>query len=198
MPARIDVTGQRFGRLIVLGDAPKKSGERRKVVCACDCGAEIVCEPRQLTRGKTRSCGCLQKEAVAKTAATNITHGMAGTVEYNTWVKIKSRCLNPKNAKYADYGGRGIKICEAWKDSFEQFLADMGKRPRGKQSIDRIDVNADYSPENCRWANHKEQARNKRSHRMVVYEGTEMPLSQACELSGGDCVYVNLIDPVNV
>lgn len=183
MPKRIEISGKKYGRLTVRGDGPRK-GARRTVVCVCDCGKIVTTDPRSLLSGDTKSCGCYQREAVSLSSSMRGTHRSCGSVEYNTWVKIKGRCFNQENNKFYAYGSRGIVVCDRWKDSFENFLADMGKRPPNCTSIDRIDVNGDYSPENCRWSSAKEQARNKRNHRMVNYRGEKMPLSQACELSG--------------
>ena len=180
---RIDVTGMTFGRLKVIGDASPVGG-RRRVLCQCACGQQTVVEPRLLRCGKTRSCGCLQREAVAASCVERSTHRHTGTPEYVAWVHMKARCDNPNDRKYADYGARGIVVCAPWRDSFEAFLADMGHRPARGMSIDRIDVNGHYEADNCRWATAKTQSRNKRSHRLVTFMGAEMPLSEACELAG--------------
>jgi hypothetical protein len=184
MPTRIDVVGQRLGRVTVLRDGNKKQSGRRTVDCRCECGTEFNCEPRDLLRGKTKSCGCYQRDAVSRSSARRVTHGMTGTPEYNSWIKMKARCNNIEDAKYPDYGGRGIKVCLAWDDDFERFYRDLGSKPAADFTLDRIDVNGNYEPENCRWASPKEQSRNKRSHRFVEYMGREMPLSEACELAG--------------
>ena len=97
---------------------------------------------------------------------------------------MKKRCLNPAEPKFPQYGGRGIRVCDRWTDSYENFLADMGRRPQPDMSLDRIDVDGNYEPENCRWATRHEQARNKRSHRLVDFDGAMVPLSQACESAG--------------
>jgi hypothetical protein len=180
---RIDVVGLRFGRLEVIDDANPSSG-RRRVKCRCDCGNEAVVDPRLLRNGRTKSCGCLQKEKVAITARSMTKHGMTKSPEYNSWTKMKRRCLSPADAKYPLYGGRGIGVCERWLHDFEAFFADVGERPSSTHSLDRIDVNGNYEPGNCRWATPSEQSRNKQKHRLVRHEGVEMPLSQACELAG--------------
>lgn len=182
MPNKIDLVGQVFGRLTVEMDGQHKAG-RRQVVCLCECGTRKQYDPREL-RGGQISCGCYQKQVVAAICGARRTHGSSRTAEYNIWNKMKSRCSNPDDAKYPDYGGRGVVVCAAWADDFETFLADMGMRPTAAHSIDRKDVNGNYEPNNCRWATPKEQSRNKRNHRLVIYQGAEMPLSQACEMSG--------------
>lgn len=183
MPNKIDITGLRFGKLVVIGDGQPHNG-RRSVVCVCDCGNTKTCDPRFLKLGHTKSCGCLQPAVVAKICSERIVHGMTNTPEYQTWIRIKSRCENPNNKKYADYGGRGITVCPRWADSFDEFFSDMGVRPDGCSSIDRIDVNGNYEPENCRWANAMMQGRNKRNNRLVEHNGKSIALSEFCQESG--------------
>jgi hypothetical protein len=184
MPNRIDVVGKTFGRLVVIGNSVHRNG-RRRVSCRCECGASLEVEPRQLTKERgTRSCGCLQREIVSDICKRQKTHGMTRSVEYNTWCKIKGRCENPNDKKFSDYGARGIKVSPEWSADFERFYKDMGRRPMSATSIDRIDVNGHYEPGNCRWADTLTQARNRRNHRLVEYDGAMIPLSQACELTG--------------
>jgi hypothetical protein len=132
--------------------------------------------------GKSSSCGCYQKERNPEILRT---HGMSYSDEYLIWGLIKGRCTNPKLSHYKTYGGRGISVCSRWFDSFENFYADMGPRPSKLHTIDRYpDVDGNYEPNNCRWATRKEQARNRRDNRCVVYEGKRMTLSKAVERSG--------------
>lgn len=189
MPHRIEVVGQRFGKLIVRANGDSVNG-RRRVICDCDCGNTITCQPRYLGR-HTNSCGCLQREIVAAAGRQRIKHGMARKdhatrpPEYRNWNQMKRRCENADHPKYALYGGRGISVCDRWARDFSAFLADMGPRPTHKHSLDRYpDTNGNYEPGNCRWATPKEQSRNKRNHRLVEYAGRIMPLSEACELAG--------------
>lgn len=187
MPAKIDVVGARFGRLVVVREGQKVPGIRRTVHCICDCGTEREVDPRMLRKGHTQSCGCFHRERVsATTPAAHTTHGRTRTPEYQTWVHMKMRCTNPADPKYPAYGGRGISVCAAWENDFSAFFADMGAKPTPFHTLDRIDVNGPYTKENCRWATPLEQARNKRSHRMVTHNGEAMPLSQACALSGAN------------
>ena len=132
-----------------------------------------------LSTGHTKSCGCLRAKAMSMTM---MTHGMSDSKEHNIWQSMRSRCLNPFNRHYADYGGRGITICERWQD-FSLFLADMGLKPEGK-SLDRIDNNGPYSPDNCIWSSQTEQCRNTRTNRYEMYNGQFILLKEISEQTG--------------
>lgn len=183
MPRKIETIGKVFHRLTVIAEMPKTAG-RRRVICNCECGKQINLDPRSLFGGHSKSCGCLQKETLRDICAQRRTHGQSRSKEYNTWIHIKKRCTNRNSSKYPIYGGRGIKICDRWLDSFENFFKDMGKAPSSAHSIDRIDSNGNYEPSNCRWATIREQNLNKRNHRIVIYQKESMPLSEACRLAG--------------
>jgi len=125
----------------------------------------------------SRSCGCLARQAAK-------THGMVRAPEYGVWRNMYQRCTNPNNPQYHNYGGRGIKVCQRWRESFENFYADMGPRPSSQHSIDRINTNGDYTPSNCRWATPVQQSNNKNDNRLITYRGQTRTLSEWARLTG--------------
>ena len=156
MSKLIDLTSERFGKLLVLSRV-KNIRRRTAWLCRCDCGAIAVKITKYLRNGDTTSCGCAGKH-VCETK-----HGLSNKIpEYRIWKQMRRRCNNPRMKDYPRYGGRGIRICRRW-DSFTMFLADMGRRPSGDHSIERKDNNGDYGPENCVWATDAQQRRNKRT-----------------------------------
>lgn len=161
--------GARFGLLTVVGRPFKKEGKQHHyhVHCKCDCGGEKTVQCYNLTKGYTTSCGCEHRRMLERR---NTKHGMCGTRTYCSWQAMLKRCLNPKEPAYPNYGGRGIKVCDRWRDSFENFLADMGECPP-RMSIERDRVNGDYEPGNCRWATDMEQANNKRNTIFFLFNG---------------------------
>jgi hypothetical protein len=178
MVARIIIeTGSRFGTLTVAEELPIRyypnGGKFRSFRLICDCGSEVRTYLGHLRSGHTLSCGC-SRGTHHKSRMPEFnegTHHKSGTPEYNAWRQLKQRCENPKCRAYFRYGGREIKVCDAWRASFETFLADMGSRPSDLHSIDRIDVNGDYEPSNCRWATRQEQMYNLRTNREVEFRG---------------------------
>lgn len=153
----IDLTGQRFGRLIAV-EYGYDQGKVLKWLCKCDCGNIKIVPTSYLRSGDTKSCGCYNKEGSSKKS---FKHGGHGSTEYKTWRTMIDRCTNENVLQYKYYGARGIKICERWFD-FANFIEDMGKKPDMSYSIDRIDVNGNYEPSNCKWATKTEQAINQR------------------------------------
>lgn len=178
MPKFIDMTGQKFNWLTVLSRQGVQGKGQVTWLCRCDCGNETVVRGDSIRNGHTVSCGCQQS---ARASAVNKTHGMTRsdgkfTKVYKTWRGIKTRCTNPNFRLFSYYGGRGIKVCERWQ-TFDNFLADMGEPPTDQHSIDRMDANGNYCPENCRWATDAEQGWNKRSTRFVDIGGILKPMA---------------------
>lgn len=163
--------GKVFGRLTVIGR--DEYGEKARYLCHCTCGVVRFFKLYNLTRGVTRSCGCLAREHSRERATT---YGKSHMPEATIWRAMKSRCQNPKNVQYASYGGRGIDVCARWQ-VFENFLEDMGTRPSDGHSIERMDNDKGYSPENCCWATRAVQSRNRRSNRIITYKGESMCLT---------------------
>lgn len=177
-----DRRGLRYGRLVVINFAGLNRRGQANWLCKCDCGRDTVAFGGNLNSGQARSCGCIRLEG------NNFKHGHAKTrshsKEYDCWVCMKSRIFNPKNKRFADYGGRGITICDRWlgRDGFSNFHSDMGDKPDHTRSIDRIDVNGNYCPENCIWGTKEDQARNKRNSRIISYNGETRCLAEWSEI----------------
>lgn len=173
---RVDLTGQRFGRLLIIEEGPRACDKYRRVrwVCRCDCGKQTVVTAGNLSSGGTKSCGCLKIE---NTPVMAIRHGRSYSKEWRCWQYLRNRCTNPKCDQYPNYGGRGISFCDRWK-SFDLFFEDMGEAPAPKHTLDRIDVNGNYEPGNCRWATVMEQMSNKRNNRRVDIDGVTKHLSE--------------------
>jgi len=172
----IDILGQRFGKLTVVQMTERQNQKQSCMwLCQCDCGGNKVVPSHHLRQGLVTHCGCTRHVTHFKSG----THFKTKTPVYRAWRGIKERCKNPHDKRWGYYGGRGITVCDRW-SSFENFYADMGDPPPGT-SLDRIDNNGPYSPENCRWATSKQQQRNKRNNRIVSYNGESLPISEWCE-----------------
>jgi len=178
-----NLMGQVFGRLTVIAGPTHKRG-RTAWMCLCSCSKRnsfIVCS-KELKMGQSTSCGCIKDELHRVRLAT---HGMSETPEYRAWQLIKNRCGNPKAREYLYYGGRGIKLYDAWQTSFVLFHTHLGPRPSPLHSVDRHpDMNGDYAPGNVRWATSKEQNRNRRNNVLIVVGGRTITLAQAAEEAG--------------
>lgn len=161
-----DLTGQRFGRLTVISEAEPGKGRRRRWRCRCDCGGETTTSTSKLTRGGTRSCGCLTRESAR---ARHLEHGGKGTRLYNIWKNARQRCRNANNPDYQKwYGSRGVRFAPEW-DDFAKFRAwAVANGYNDSLTLDRIDPNGDYTPTNCRWATWKEQRHNQRRSKGVT------------------------------
>lgn len=172
-----DLSGSVFGRLTVIRKLPKVKGKERRYVCRCECGKIKEVTTHALKCGDTKSCGCLKDENTVKRSTK---HGnktrLNASPEYISWVQMIQRCYNKKHPSYHNYGGRGIRVCRRWRFSFENYLADVGKRPSPKHSADRYPNNAtgNYEPGNFRWATRREQSRNLRTNRRLEYNGTTL------------------------
>lgn len=186
MPKFIDLSGQKFNRLTVVRRA-ENIGKSVAWLCLCDCGNSTAIEAGSLKRGNTKSCGCLNREQHGRG---NLRHGHSTrkggqktTKEYNTWQGLRARCTNPSSEHFADYGGRGIYVCERWCE-FDIFLADMGLAPTPTHTIERRDNDGPYSPDNCYWATKTEQARNKRTSVFLECRGRRLTVAEWSEISG--------------
>lgn len=188
-----DLTGNRYGRLVVIKEAERPNGitQRHFWLCKCDCGKEKVVSSSELGAGRVKSCGCLQPEVSSKTLTRlKTTHGKSGTRLYNIWSNMKIRCYNKGDKTYALYGARGIKVCDEWLNNYESFYEWAMKNgydstaPRGHCTLDRIDNDGDYCPENCRWATQKEQCNNTRKTRKITYNGETHTISEWAEITG--------------
>jgi hypothetical protein len=172
----LNLTGQRFGRLIAISRAITPVGTRKGPAmwtARCDCGKSITTRAISLKSGNTTSCGCSRTK-----------HGQARTGLYRLWSAMIARCERPTAKSYKDYGARGISVCPRWRGSFEAFAEDMGPRPSPSHTLDRIDPNRGYEPGNVRWATWVQQGRNKRSNRLLTVDGVTMTLTEWSERTG--------------
>lgn len=184
----IDMTGRRCGRFTVVSEGGRDKSMAVKWLCVCDCGTRTVVSGSALRNGRSTNCGCVAhrphggtsrklKSTNSKRAVICLKHGMANAPEYRVWEAMKRRCANVNDSSYAYYGGRGIRVCAAWNKSFPEFFADMGRRPP-KLTLDRIDNDGDYTPNNCRWATREEQCLNRRSNRWLTVDGERKTITQ--------------------
>lgn len=165
----IDRTGQRYGKLTVIRPNDSPDAKKATCLCRCDCGVEKAVRVKLLVGGGSKSCGCAR---LINARAAVATHGLSATPLYHLWQTMRQRCENPKAEGFERYGGRGIRVCDRWQ-SFSKFVSDMPPRPEG-MSIERIDNDGDYEPDNCRWATRLEQAHNMRTNRRISVNGVSL------------------------
>lgn len=169
-----DLSGRKFNRITVLKRVENR-GKNPRYLCLCSCGNYKVIRGDAILCGETKSCGCYSKE---KLFIRNLKHGLIEIPEYHVWLGMKQRCFNVKTEQYKNYGARGITVCKRWLDSFDNFINDMGRKPTSKHTLERIDVNGNYTYFNCKWATMKEQSNNKTNNRILEYKGVQKTLMQ--------------------
>ena len=182
MPKLIDLTGQRFGRLVVVKRADNSADGRARWLCKCDCGQSKTVLGEHLKKGRTKSCGCAKSESSSKRFKK---HGGRNSKLYRIWSNMKDRCNNPDCKAYSDYGGRGIKVCKEWLDDFSAFQKwALANGYKEGLTIDRKNNNKGYSPDNCRWVDRKIQGNNKRNCRYITYKGQRKTVAEWSEITG--------------
>jgi len=187
---KIDETGNTYSRLTVVSEAESR-WNKAMWNCQCECGNTSIVSTGDLRSGHTKSCGCLSSDI---TKERNTTHSMSKTPTYKVWVDMKSRCNNINDTAYSRYGGRGIGVCDRWDDSFESFYQDVGERPIGL-TIDRIDNNGNYSPDNCKWSTRFEQSINRSVARWITFNGiTKTAIEWSRTLGGSRSLISNRLD----
>lgn len=172
------MVGKKYGRLEVLGTIP---GKYSRCVCRCECGVVVKEETNLVLTGNTKSCGCLKRETAAIRCRT---HGMSKSKEYRCWQSMKERCYSGTGAEYESYKRRGITVCDRWISSFENFYSDMGPMPTKKHTVERVDNDKGYSPENCRWATRQEQAQNTSKSVLLEIDGKRKTLAEWGRIGG--------------
>lgn len=177
----VNISGQRFGRLVALGPTGRGNDGGILWHCRCDCGKETITIGAHLRSGHSTSCGCYQVEMTVRRSTS---HGMSHTREYDAWCSMNKRCANPNDSSYLDYGGRGITVYSEWQDDFQAFYDHVGPIPFEKATIDRIDNELGYFPGNVKWSTQKEQARNRRNNTMLTYDGKTQSMSAWVEETG--------------
>lgn len=184
MPSFIDMTGQRIGLWTVIEQGPNNASNAIRWLCRCDCGTTKLVTGQTLRNGSSKSCGCESARlAGIRIANINGRHFLSHSRTHNIWSMMKTRCLNKTNRAYPRYGGRGITVCDEWL-TFDNFLRDMGECPSTRHTLDRIDNNSGYSPDNCRWADWKTQQNNRSSNRLFSYKNETLTISQWAERTG--------------
>lgn len=185
MPKLIPIPiGTKFNRLTLIKELPRRN-ERRMGLFLCECGKTTAGAIHDVRYGHKNSCGCY---CARRTRETSTIHGetinRSKSAEYSAWCSMRDRCYRERNAEYHNYGGRGIRVCQRWLNSFSDFLEDVGRRPSPRHSIDRIDVNGDYEPSNVRWATDSQQVRNQRKQPRITINETTKLICEWSEISG--------------
>lgn len=176
MSKALNLCGLRFGRLVAIKRVENSKSGKAKWLCRCDCGNEKIIFATNLVRGLTHSCGCLNKEIVADRFSK---HHLSENTLYKTWSNMKKRCINPKSTSFNLYGGRGIRVCDEWLSDFTAFYEwAISSGYQDSLTIDRIDVNGNYCPENCRWVDRLTQANNCRTNHYLTYNGVTKTISE--------------------
>jgi hypothetical protein len=177
---RVDLSGQQFGRLVVLMYSRPNQHHQSMWLCRCKCGQEIEVVRGNLVRGMTKSCGCFRDEALGNRRRT---HGMSRTITYQVWKAMLRRCNNPNDKGYPRYGGAGVRVCKRWQGQkgFLRFLEDMGSRPSRRHSIGRLQNSRGYCKSNCAWQTFKEQQRNRSDNRLLTWQGETLCVSAWAE-----------------
>lgn len=182
MSKEIDLTGNRYGRLVVVEKTNKRQSGKPLWLCKCDCGNETLVLSYNLRSGKIKSCKCFQSETRIKT---HKKHGMSKTRLYAIWCGIRERCNNPNSKAYCDYGSRGVKVCDEWDNDFVAFYEWAIENGYSEDlTIDRINVNGDYEPSNCRWSDYENQQNNRRNNRLITYKGETHTMSDWAKIFG--------------
>ncbi len=200
MKTNLSIIGQVFGRLTVIAASVVDRDQKRQWLCQCTCGNQTLANKFDLVHGKKMSCGCLMRETssekMKKHRMPPVTHGLLRNRtrprEYSIWAGAKNRCFNSKCGDYSNYGGRGITMCDKWKNDFVEFLNDMGPAP-AKHSLDRIDNDKGYEPGNCRWANQQTQSGNMRRNHIITANGITKNLCDWAEELGVSSAYIRQI-----
>lgn len=186
-----DLTGKRFGNLVVIG-LDTASDRRTKFICACDCGNVKSIRSDALLSAATTSCGCAKKKQDAINLSKHHSHKMSGTRIYSIWQGMKGRCFNEKDARYSSYGGRGIIVCDEWKNDFTSFYNwAIGNGYSDSLTIERINNDGNYEPSNCRWATNEEQCNNRRTNIKIKIGNSERTLKEWCDIFELDYKTIN-------
>jgi hypothetical protein len=185
MATKLKLAGRRFGRLAVIHQTESRSGQWFWM-CRCDCGTMKEVAAHDLSTGHTNSCGCLKIDTIREIRTTHgyRSENFSNPFEYAAWRDMKARCLNPQNKSFKNYGARGVKICEHWLKSFDNFLADIGKRPSKYHSLDRINNDGNYEPSNCRWATTEQQQNNRANTPKIKIWNEEKTIAQWARFAG--------------